>query len=133
MLKQKKKFRYIKSIYTATYLGQIYLLLMDRPSFKCVIKKPFLFCFEFNENWWSCSYLCLLKVSLNLNKKVFLMINGSSCPLRAGEFGLRSNSFLFFWNVWKMRIVICSEIKIIEKNLIPHCALWLRYLVIGDR
>ena len=54
---------------------------MDGLSIKCVIE-IFLFVFhlKFNENWWSCSYLCELKlhqVSLNLNenKKVALMKN----------------------------------------------------------
>ena len=45
---------------------------MNRPSIKCVMKNLFCFLFEFNENWWSCRYLCVLKlqqVSLNLNEK----------------------------------------------------------------
>ena len=63
---------------TFLHIGQIYLPLMDRPTVKCVIRKPFCFSFEFNENWWSCSYLCVLKlhqVSLNSNEtqKSFLM------------------------------------------------------------
>ena len=52
--------------------GQIPLPLTDVLSVKCVSKKLFCFSFEFNENWWNCSYLCILKlhqVSMNSNGK----------------------------------------------------------------
>ena len=53
-------------------LGRFHLSLTDGLSIKCVIKKLFCFSFQYNENWWSCSYLCVLTlhyVSLNLNEK----------------------------------------------------------------
>ena len=52
--------------------------------------KNFCFSFEFNENWWSSSYLCVLKlhqVSLNWNEiqKSFLMIHLKGGPSIKGR------------------------------------------------
>ena len=58
--------------YKTLAYGRIHLHLTDRPSVVCVIKKLSCISFEFNENWCSCSYLCVLKlhqVSLNSNEK----------------------------------------------------------------
>ena len=75
--------------------SRIHLPLMDGLSVKYVIKKLFCFSFEFNENYWNCSYLCVLifdQVSLNLNGKQKSFLNDTfniqSCPLRTSEFGL---------------------------------------------
>ena len=48
------------------------MALTDGPFNKCVIKKLLCYSFEFNENWWSFSYLWVLKlcqVSLKSNEK----------------------------------------------------------------
>ena len=77
---------------TLSFYGRIHLPLTDGPSIKCVIKKTF-FAFHLNsyENWWICSYQCVLKlhqVSLNSNEKLFLMIHFTKDDsLRADEFG----------------------------------------------
>ena len=42
--------------------GQVHMPLMVGVSVKCVIKKVFCCSFEFNENWWNCSYRCILKL-----------------------------------------------------------------------
>ena len=60
---------------TLSFYGRNHLPLTDGPSIKCVIKKTF-FAFHLNsyENWWICSYQCVLKlhqVSLNSNEKLF--------------------------------------------------------------
>ena len=52
--------------------------------------KNFCFSFEFNENWWRCSYLCVLKlhqVSLNWDEKQksFLMIHLTGGPSIKGR------------------------------------------------
>ena len=57
---------------------------------KCAIKKLFCFSLEFNENWWNCSYLYVLKlhqVSLNSNEKQksFLMTHLTDSPSVKGR------------------------------------------------
>ena len=65
-------------------------LRLNSSAFKYVIKKLFGFSLEFNENWRSCSYLCVIilhQVLLNLNEKQnsFLSIHLADGPSVKGR------------------------------------------------
>ena len=71
--------KFVWFAYLGFGLGQIHLFYL----------KLFCFSFLFNENWWSCSYLCVPKlhqVSLNLKEKRKKLMT----HLTAGKIGLNS-------------------------------------------
>ena len=87
----------------------------DGPFVKFFIKKLFCcFSFEYNETWFSCSYLYVptntSPIFIEFNWKTKKFFNDTVRPLRTGEFGMKTGDLNLLLVVYIIEPCICNII-----------------------